>query len=37
MTRKLEELFELPPSEDAPAADAGTPLLQKTCVANYKP
>jgi len=25
MTRKLEELFELPPSEDAPAADAGTP------------
>jgi len=25
MTRKLEELFELPLSEDAPAADAGTP------------
>jgi len=25
MTRKLEELFELPPSEDAPVADAGTP------------
>jgi len=25
MTRKLEELFELPPSEDAPATDAGTP------------
>ena len=24
MTRKLEELFELPPSEDAPATDAGT-------------
>lgn len=24
MTRKLEELFELPPSEDAPAVDAGT-------------
>jgi hypothetical protein len=25
MTRKLEELFELPPSEDAPVNDAGTP------------
>lgn len=25
MTRKLEELFELPPSEDAPDNDAGTP------------
>ena len=25
MTRKLEELFELPPSEDAPEADAGSP------------
>ena len=25
MTRKLEELFELPPSEDAPVDDAGTP------------
>jgi len=25
MTRKLEELFELPPSEDAPTVDAGTP------------
>ena len=25
MTRKLEELFELPPSEDAPVTDAGTP------------
>ena len=25
MTRKLEELFELPPSEDAPAVDAGSP------------
>ena len=27
MTRKLEELFELPPSEDA-SADAGTPAAQ---------
>jgi hypothetical protein len=25
MTRKLEELFELPPAEDAPKVDAGTP------------
>jgi len=25
MTRKLEELFELPPSEDTPVNDAGTP------------
>lgn len=28
MTRKLEELFELPPSEDAPVNDAGTPPAQ---------
>ena len=28
MTRKLEELFELPPSEDAPAVDAGTPAAE---------
>ena len=28
MTRKLEELFELPPSEDAPATDAGTPPVE---------
>jgi hypothetical protein len=28
MTRKLEELFELPPSEDAPAVDAGTPVAE---------
>ena len=28
MTRKLEELFELPPSEDAPEADAGSPPVQ---------
>ena len=28
MTRKLEELFELPPAEDAPEADAGTPAAQ---------
>jgi hypothetical protein len=28
MTRKLEELFELPPSEDAPEADAGTPAAE---------
>jgi hypothetical protein len=28
MTRKLEELFELPPSEDAPAADAGSPPVE---------
>jgi hypothetical protein len=28
MTRKLEELFELPPSEDAPEADAGSPPAQ---------
>ena len=28
MTRKLEELFELPPAEDAPEVDAGTPPAQ---------
>jgi len=28
MTRKLEELFELPPAEDALEADAGTPPVQ---------
>ena len=28
MTRKLEELFELPPAEDAPEVDAGTPAAQ---------
>ena len=28
MTRKLEELFELPPAEDAPEADAGTPAAE---------
>ena len=28
MTRKLEELFELPPAEDTPEADAGTPPVQ---------
>ena len=28
MTRKLEELFELPPSEDAPETDAGIPPVQ---------
>jgi hypothetical protein len=28
MTRKLEELFELPPSEDALATDAGTPPVE---------
>ncbi len=28
MTRKLEELFELPPSEDAPETDAGSPPAQ---------
>jgi len=28
MTRKLEELFELPPSEDAPKTDAGSPPVQ---------
>ena len=28
MTRKLEELFELPPSQDAPVADAGTAPVQ---------
>lgn len=28
MTRKLEELFELPPSEDAPETDAGTPPVE---------
>jgi hypothetical protein len=28
MTRKLEELIELPPAEDAPEADAGTPPAQ---------
>jgi hypothetical protein len=28
MTRKLEELFELPPAEDAPEADAGAPAAQ---------
>jgi hypothetical protein len=28
MTRKLEELFELPPSEDAPAVDAGSPAAE---------
>jgi len=28
MTRKLEELFELPPAEDAPAADVGSPPVE---------
>ena len=28
MTRKLEELFELPPAEDAPDTDAGTPAAE---------
>ena len=28
MTRKLEELFELPPAEDAPEVDAGTPAAE---------
>ena len=28
MTRKLEELFELPPAEDAPEVDAGTPAVE---------
>ena len=28
MTRKLEELFELPPAEDAPEVDAGAPAAQ---------
>ena len=28
MTRKLEELFELPPAEDTPEADAGIPAAQ---------
>jgi len=28
MTRKLEELFELPPAEGAPRADAGTPPVE---------
>jgi hypothetical protein len=28
MTRKLEELFELPPSEHAPETDAGSPPVQ---------
>lgn len=28
MTRKLEELFELPPSEDTPETDAGSPPVQ---------
>jgi len=28
MTRKLEELFELSPAEDAPEVDAGTPAAQ---------
>ena len=28
MTRKLEELFELPPSEEAPEVDAGTPPVE---------
>ena len=28
MTRKLEELFELPPSEDASETDAGSPPVQ---------
>ena len=28
MTRKLEELFELPPAEDAPAVDAASPPVE---------
>ena len=28
MTRKLEELFELPPAEDAPEVDASTPPVE---------